>query len=391
MRAKKPAAFLAALGLFGATVFGYHLYNKSHLDFDSNAFSTWAQDAKSLSRAGIEANLDENSLVVFGSSEFQHGSELPCHPNQLFRRTKLNTMLIGAGYYQSLSHAITLASISDSMENKKAVLLLSPQWFRKTGVVDKAFASRFSETHYLGMLDNPSLSRKTKEAIMERTEELLAADPSALERVEAYDRRARGEDMGFFENLYLNFYQGFLAEKDQAGVVMQAQLAGISSRGERELSEEEPDWASLGAQAEAYGDQHQQNEFFMDEEGYREAAARKAEKKGSDADAVNGYGFSPEYDDLRLFLQVCQELSVTPMLVILPVNGYWYDFTEFPAQARQNYYQNIRDLAAEFPDAQVTDLSGEEHTKYFFEDSVHLAQKGWLTVDEALYQFAQQA
>ena len=78
------------------------------------------------------------------------------------------------------------------------------------------------------------------------------------------------------------------------------------------------------------------------------------------------------------------------MIVILPVNGYWYDFTEFPQEARQNYYQNIRELAAEFDGTVVADLSGEEHTKYFFEDSVHLAQKGWLTVDKALYQFAKQ-
>lgn len=387
---KKLAAFLVALVLFGGTVLGYHLYNKNHLDFENNAFSTWSQDTKSLSRAGICANLNENSLVVFGSSEFQHGNKLPCHPNQLFRQTKLNTLLIGAGYYQSLSHAITLASISDSMENKKAVLLLSPQWFRKTGVVDKAFASRFSETHYLGMLNNSSLSQETKEAIMERTEELLAADPSTLERVESYDRQARGEETGFFENLYLNFYERFLTEKDQAGVVTQARLAGITWHPQQELTEAEPDWNSLLAQAEAYGEKYQQNEFFMDKKSYREAAARKKEKKGSDADAKTGYGSSPEYDDLRIFLSVCQDLDITPMLVILPVNCYWYDFTEFPTQARQKYYQNIRDLAAEFPGTVVTDLSGEEHTKYFFQDSVHLAQKGWLTVDEALYQFAQQ-
>lgn len=388
---KKLAAFLTALALFAGTILGYHAYLKGRLNFKNNAFSTWAQDAKSLSRAGICANLNENSLVVFGSSEFQHGNQLPCHPNQLFRSTELNAMLIGAGYYQSLSHAITLASISGSMENRKAVLLLSPQWFRKTGVVDKAFASRFSETHYLGMLENPSLSQETKEDIMARTEELLQADPAALKRVKLYHQEAQGESAGFFQGIYLDLYQSFLAEKDMTSIVTQAQLAGIAYQPDQQLLNQEPDWERLLQEADAYGDAHQQNEFYMDEKSYQEAAARKAEKEGSDADAVNGYGSSPEYDDLRIFLRVCQELSIEPMLVILPVNGFWYDFTQFPSEARQRYYQNIRDLAAEFPGVQVADLSGEEHTKYFFKDSVHLAQKGWITVDKALYQFAEQS
>ena len=385
---KKLAAFLMAGVLFLGTAFGYHQYNKSHLDFNNNAFSTWSEDVKSLSRAGIRANLDENSLVVFGSSEFQHGKDLPCHPNQLFRDTDLNTMLIGAGYYQSLSHAITLASIGDEIENKKAVLLLSPQWFRKTGVVDKAFASRFSETHYLGMLENPNLSQETREAIMERTETLLQADPAALDRVKSYNKRAYGENLNFFQNLYFQVYERFLAEKDMAGIVNQAHLAGLAYQPDQTLSSSEPDWKSLEQEANAYGDVHQQNEFYMDEASYEEIIPRMPEKKGADADAITGYGNSPEYDDLRIFLSVCRDLSITPMIVILPVNGYWYDFTEFPQEARQNYYQNIRELAAEFDGTVVADLSGEEHTKYFFEDSVHLAQKGWLTVDKALYQFA---
>ena len=57
-----------------------------------------------------------------------------------------------AGFYQSLSHAITLASLGDHAQTKEAVLFLSPQWFRKAGVQPEAFTSRFSESHYIAML-----------------------------------------------------------------------------------------------------------------------------------------------------------------------------------------------------------------------------------------------
>lgn len=67
-------------------------------------------------------NMSENGYPIFGSSEFQHGKENFYHPSQVFSGTDFQPMLIGAGYYQSLSHAITLASIEDSMKVQKAAL-----------------------------------------------------------------------------------------------------------------------------------------------------------------------------------------------------------------------------------------------------------------------------
>lgn len=151
----------------------------------------------------------------------------------------------------------------------------------------------------------------------------------------------------------------------------------------------EPDWAALLEQAEADGEKENQNEFFIDDCSYKKLAPQLPAKKGKDSDAVNGYQNSPEYDDLRCFLQVCTELDITPMLVILPVNGFYYDFTGFPQEARQNYYQNIRDVAAEYG-AEVADFGGEEHTKYFFEDRVHIGKKGWVMVNESIYRFYQE-
>ena len=52
----------------------------------------------------------------------------------MFAHTDVEPMLIGAGYYQSLNHAITLATIGNDIPNKKVVLFVSPTWFRKDGV-----------------------------------------------------------------------------------------------------------------------------------------------------------------------------------------------------------------------------------------------------------------
>ena len=36
-------------------------------------------------------------------------------------------------------------------------------------------------------------------------------------------------------------------------------------------------------------------------------------------------------------------------------------------------------------------LSDQEYTKYFFEDRVHLGKKGWVMVDESLYNYYKEA
>ena len=68
------------------------------------------------------------------------------------------------------------------------------------------------------------------------------------------------------------------------------------------------------------------------------------------------------------------------MLVLMPVNGYWYDHIGFPKTERNAYYKNIRKLAAEYG-ADLADFAKDEYTRYFFLDKVHLGWKGcWISM-----------
>ena len=162
---KKVVAFLTALVLFLLTAISIDIFVDRKLDFNNHKFGTWVNDDKFFSHEAITSNLDKDSIVVFGSSEFSHGKKTKYHPENMFQEEKFNIMAIGAGYYQSLSHAITLSSISDGMKENKVALILSPQWFRNTGVLKEAYASRFSENNFIKMLENDKLSNETKEYI----------------------------------------------------------------------------------------------------------------------------------------------------------------------------------------------------------------------------------
>ena len=74
------------------------------------------------------------------------------------------------------------------------------------------------------------------------------------------------------------------------------------------------------------------------------------------------------------------------MVVILPFNGYWYDYTELTAEERSAFYEKVRCIAEDYG-AQCADLSGNEYTEYYFEDNSHPALKGLVDLNEAIYEF----
>lgn len=379
---KRLTAFFTAFVLFLVTAAGIHLTVRDKKIPDSHTFSTWANETKTRSRETIKQNLNSHSLLVFGSSEFMHGQDTPYHPSSMFADSDFQPMLIGAGYYQSLSHAIALSALGEGQ--KKAVLFLSPQWFRKTGVLPQAFASRFSENDYMGMLQNETLSKETKQYIIDRTHTLLKDDPKTQNRLTTYERVWNTKTATSEDTLIANAWQSFLNEKEKITVPLLFDLtAKKTSPPAGNLS---INWTQWLSKAEKDGARYQENQFYIDDKNYKKLKPRLSKKKDCSKKAIHGYGSSPEYDDLRCFLNVCRDMDIKPLLVILPVNGYYYDYTGFPQTARETYYSNIQSLAETY-NAELADFSADEYTKYFFEDQVHIGRKGWVLINESLYNF----
>lgn len=388
---KKVIAFFVALTLLAGTAAGAHVFADRSLNLHNPKFGTWVSDSKFQFAESIGANLDEGSLVVFGSSEFSHGKDTKYHPENLFAGKDFHPMLVGEGYYQTLFHATALSAIGPELEGKKVALILSPQWFRKKGVRPEAYASRFSELNFIQMLSDRNLSEETKRYLVDRSNELLKADPPALKRVKLYERVLFTGDATGMERTRFRLYRDFLEERNRLSVVTKAMLSGISPGTGKEVSGDSLaiDWDVYLKSAREDGKKMtSSNPFGMKDSFYELRIKPKLERKKNKA--LNGsYASSPEYDDLRCFLQICREKGIEPLLVIVPVNGKWYDYTGFPKEGRDKYYENIRQLAAEYG-ARTADFSGEEYTDYFFEDNVHLGWEGWVKVNESLYDFAKE-
>lgn len=127
------------------------------------------------------------------------------------------------------------------------------------------------------------------------------------------------------------------------------------------------------------------NEFHMENEifdmNYREKLSKLKNKKINDS-----YKGSMEYEDFQLVLDILQEYEAKPLIISLPLNGYFYDYMGFPLQERQDYYEKVK-IQVEEADFTFVDLSMYEYEKYFFEDSIHPSLKGWVHIDQAIQSF----
>ncbi len=386
---KKIISFFIAAALVLCVALGCHFYTRSAAASPQAGLYGWTDETKYLSMRSLASSIDEYTIPVMGSSELQHQKSTPYNPANVFAGQKIKPMLIGAGYYQSLFHATALTALSPEMENKKAVLILAPQWFRKSGVRPEAFASRFSEENYLDMLQNEELSAETRLRIIERTHKLLKdTDPTMEERLTGYEKQYLDEDLNPVKSTP-TLREKFVREKNRTNIYLRLAVHDLRRSRKWEEQTDTPDFEALRVQAAEDGEKSAGgNEFYVKQSYYDHYIVHVMDEE-KDAGIRTGYSVSPEYEDFRTFLMTCRDLDIQPLVMLTPVNGYWYDYIGFPADAREDYYSQIRDMVKEFG-AELCDFSDREYEKYFMEDTIHIGWKGWVDACEAIYGFAKE-
>ncbi|NLD19881.1 MAG: D-alanyl-lipoteichoic acid biosynthesis protein DltD [Clostridiales bacterium] len=387
---KKIAAFLTAFVLFIGAVSSLHALTYVKLGVDNHTFGTWTNIYKYNSRNAVAERLTNNTLLVFGSSEFNHGRKTPYHPRAIFKNTNMAPMLIGTAYSQSMTHAIALASLEPDMKNRKAVLILSPQWFSKEGVIPKDYALRYSESNYAGMLNNKHISKELKKRIAARSESLLKSKPALYSRILKYDEFYLEGNKSFLDSLYICMRKQFVNEQDSLSLLASAKFTRLYKKNTQTPQTANKiniiEWNQLAENATRDARKATcNNPFNMSDKAYKRNI-RPIEKTKKNRDKNRRFDTSPEYHDLICFLDVCKETGIEPMLVMLPFNGRWYDYTGLPEEQRENYYSKIRGLAEEY-NAQLADLSRNEYSTCFMEDVAHVGWKGWVSVNESIYNF----
>jgi D-alanine transfer protein len=385
---KKIAAFFTALGIFLAIILAFHFSLSGDLNMNNKDFGSWNSAYKDLSCNAISQNLHKDTMVVFGSSEFGHGRKTPYHPKNLFEKQNVDLMMVGGAYNQCLNHAITLGAVGNNIQKKKVVLILSPMWFYRSGVSSDKYALRFSELSYISFMQNDKIPASVKQYAASRSESLLTTNQSMLNRVKIYDKIFIDGSNNPFYNLFYKVRNTYITDKDAITIKSALKTTGIRKKvkfNDRVADPAPLNWDVLSRDAARRMSKNSHNKFYMSDHFWKKKFIPKY-KMAKGIHRNEDFKTSPEYGDLECFLKVCKAENIEPMIMILPLNGRWYDYTGMTAQKRANFSKKIKSYCQEY-NANLVDLSKYNYTPYVVADSVHPWGKGWVKIDEKIYNF----
>lgn len=385
---KKIAAFFTALIVFliGINVFHYNI--SGDLRTNNRAFGTWYNAYKDLSYNALSQNMHYDTMPVFGSSEFRHGRGSIYHPKQVFAKSDASIMTIGGPYNMCLNHAITLGALSDKIKNKKAVLLVSPTWFYKHGVIPIRYSLRFSESNYMAFMENPHVSKSVKKYVAKRTENLLRVDLDKYRLAKRTDDIYVRNSKSKLKKKIYNIHKAYVHDKEILGMTSIMKKSNIKRYPKYmplPKSAREPDWTDLILKAQKSSGKISNNPYNIDEKSWkRDIRAVYSKQKNRLKDET--LSDSPEFDDLETFLTICKEQKIRPMLVVLPVNGKWYDYVGLTKEKRHRFIKRMHKIGKKY-NAKVVDFAQYEYAPNILKDTVHPKKEGWVRINEEIYKF----
>lgn len=390
---KKIAAFFTALILFLAIIIAFHFaMSGGSLNANNKSFGTWNSPYKDLSCAAISQNMHKDTMLVLGSSEFRHGRKTPFHPVNAFKNKNVSLMTVGNSYNQCLNHAITLGAVENKMQKRKVVLLISAPWFYKQGVTGPRYSLRFSETSYMAFMENKSIPSSIKKYVARRNETLLKDNGAMENRVRRIDRiYVYHNGTGIDKALY-RARKAYATDKDYITVKTMMKTGKIKTlrKYNGRIADATPlDWQAMSMEAGRMDKSKSHNKMYISDRLWKTKFARKY-KKSKGLHRGENFSTSSEFGDLKCFLKLCKAENIEPMLVVLPVNGRWYDHTGLNYSKRAKFSNKIKKISDKYG-AQVSDLSKYDYDPYFVQDTLHPWGKGWVKIDEAIYKFYRQS
>ena len=334
--------------------------------------------AKSSSVGFVRANLRDNTLLVLGSSEFSTPARLvPQVPAAIMgtHNYGVRLMLVGEAFDQCLWDTIALGAMAkDALPNNRVAVIVGLGQFTDGGLDNATFQTRFSRSLYRAFSANGHIPASLRDRVRERlaqqgVDETTLRSASPADPIDTVDATV----FDAMDDLKL---RNQLNEVRASGIPL------------AEGAVETPDWDTLREEALLDAERMSTtNEWGVEDEFYTSQLA-PALNSLAGTRAGETYANTPEYGDLDLFLSVCEACGISPMVVIQPSLGPYYDHIGISQQTRADAYERIRDVVASHPTASLADFSDREYERYFMFDIVHFGWTGWIEAQKALYDFA---
>ena len=344
----------------------------------------------------------ENNILLLGSSELSVSDNI-AYPPVLFNNgnSNFNMVMSGGGYVQSLLQTIKLGAYEPLMKNRKVVLILSPQWFTSWQARGDKFDSKWLTPVWNEFINNKNISYDLKDKVKSRASELANETGDVQNTISGTvipqdspdkNNSKKKNSVKHKEHFSLNWASNRL-DRIRRNIFLNKQIREKREEYNKSLYSnkdlvraENIDFKDLMKKAEKQGSLECTNNDFGVYDQYFDTYIRSVLDEKKNSEASMSYSVSDEYYDLKLFLDVAKELDVEVMLISMPLNGRWADYTGFEKENREDYYSKIRDIAKKY-DVKIADFSDKEYELYFLKDIMHCGWKGWVYIDEAVYKF----
>ena len=369
-------------------IFCFNKYLDYRLDKDySNVIATYyGEPVKDKGISFIKKGMELDDLFIFGSSEL--GAAVPQNPKNVFPTNELpsNGNVIGKAHCQNLIHSMNIAALGDDVKKHKLVYVVSLQWFTTEGnnfeISEDGFASNFSSIKYYMYMNNKNISRENKINVSKRVESLLKgydikSQDYIYARLHTTDNTIKKVISLVMEPYYYLRYKALvIKDKYESIKVVQAVK-------DKKLETKEFNFKEEYIKAEQQGKSSiTNNDFYVNDDYYNDYLKEKL-KELKDSSKNVDLDKSNEIRDYKTFLNTCKEIGANPYIVIMPTNGYYYDYIGIDKKMRDKLYDYVEKTASEYGYTALN-LKEKEYDPYFMVDAMHLGWKGWLYVDEKI-------
>ncbi|EHI68710.1 D-alanyl-lipoteichoic acid biosynthesis protein DltD [Streptococcus ictaluri] len=322
-------------------------------------------------------------VPFFGSSEWSRMDGM--HPSVLAEKyhRSYRPFLIGKRGSASLSQYYGMQQIAGDIKNKKAVFVISPQWFTPEGINAGAVQMYLSNSQVIAFL----LQAKNDEESRFAANRLLALNPG-VSKSDLLKKISQGQSLSDWDYKLLKLqYQVFLREESLFSFL------GKSSNFEQKIMPrvlglpKKFSYERLNELATKRGALATNNNRFGIKNSFYSKRIAPQYDFYKNFQCHNSYIASPEYNDFQLVLSEFAKEKTQVLFVITPVNKAWADYTGLNQTKYQEAVRKIKYQLKSQGFHRIADFSKFGGENYFMQDTIHIGWNGWLEFDKHVQPF----
>lgn len=361
-------------------------------------YQIWPAKARSNSPDFVRAAIKQrnaqgdNCKVVMGTSEFRwaYPDTISSHPGNFFANNNygMDTFLLGQPYCQDLWHAIEVGALADAFPDDKVVFFAGITWFMDYQNPAKCFRNSFSEEAYRELMANPAVSDETKSKIQKKMIDYGIEE--AVVYPEKDETLSEAIDQGVEDALDASKnYDDVLSDEEDDWNPPERELNKSRPVPEGRFGElQTPDWDGwLAAMEQEGAEQTSSNDLGLYNSWYEKGKYEEWLKGANDWLTYDSEPYQEtEFEDFKLFLDVCRETGIKPLVILMPLKGAMADQTAYTADVRAQWFDRMKSICDEYG-VEYVDFSPYEYDPYFLYDFAHFGWTGWVHVNRAICEF----